>query len=208
MPTSSDKSKISARSRENNKRSIQPKLGDFKRRGTDMQKGERTSLNRRRQMDNIFENFRKDIEDTITPWSSSLWDWRFPSVFGGIDDAVEEEEMMVRMPIFDMTDKGDRYELQIELPGIEKDKTNVKVTKDSIEISGEQSMEEKEVNKRKRYLYKERSYKSFYRNIPIPEEIISSMVTAKMNNGILNVELPKKTPTKLEKEEATKVDIK
>jgi HSP20 family protein len=207
MPTSSDKSKINARSRENNKRSIQPKLGDFKRRGTGMQKEERASLNRRRQMDNIFENFRKDIEDTITPWSSSLWDLRFPSVFG-TEDAVEEEEMMVRMPIFDMTDKGDRYELQVELPGIEKDKTNVTVTKDSIEISGEQSMEEQEVNKRKRYLYKERSYKSFYRNIPIPEEIISSKVTAKMNNGILNVELLKKTPTKLEKEEATKGDIK
>lgn len=35
--------------------------------------------------------------------------------------------------------------------------------------------------------------------IPIPEEILSSVISAKMNNnGILRIELPKKTPTKLE----------
>jgi HSP20 family molecular chaperone IbpA len=42
---------------------------------------------------------------------------------------------------------------------------------DSIEISGEQS-EEKGEDRAHNYIYNERSYKSFYRSIPIPEEII------------------------------------
>jgi HSP20 family molecular chaperone IbpA len=37
---------------------------------------------------------------------------------------------------------------------------------------------------------------------------VSSKVTAKMSNGILHVELPKKNPTKLEEEEGTTIEIK
>jgi HSP20 family protein len=106
-----------------------------------------------------------------------------------------------------MVDKGDRYKLKVEVPGIDKEKIKVKATRDSIEISGQQSEEEKSEDKRNKYIYNERSYSSFYRSIPVPEEIVSSKVSAKMNNGILHVELPKKNPTK-EEDEATTIEIK
>ncbi|HXP51888.1 MAG TPA: Hsp20/alpha crystallin family protein, partial [Bacteroidia bacterium] len=86
-----------------------------------------------------------------------------------------------------------------------KDKIDVKATKNSVEISGEQS--EKAEEKKKNYLYKERSYRSFHRRIPIPDEVLPSKIDAKMNNGILQIQLPKKIPTKAE-EETTKVEIK
>jgi HSP20 family protein len=104
-----------------------------------------------------------------------------------------------------MIDKGDKYEIQVEVPGIEREKLNVKATKKSLEITGEQS--EKIEDKDKNYVYNERSYRSFSRRIPIPEEIIPSKVTAKMSNGMLFVELPKTTPTK-PSEETSKVEIK
>ncbi len=95
-----------------------------------------------------------------------------------------------------MVDNGDRYGLEVELPGIERDKIHVKATDDSIEISAEQLEEERVEERKKKYVYSERSYRSFYRTIPIPEQILSSEVTAKMNNGILQIDLPKKMPTK------------
>jgi HSP20 family protein len=158
-------------------------------------------------MDDIFDTFRTDIEDMMMPWSSSssLWDWRFPSLQTTEDI---QDQITVRMPIFDMVDKEDRYELKVEVPGIEKEKVKVKATEDSLEISGEQSKEEESEDKRKRFIYNERSYNSFYRKIPIPEEIVSSKVRAKMSNGVLHIELPKKNPTKLEEEEGTTVEIK
>ncbi|MFL6343804.1 MAG: Hsp20/alpha crystallin family protein, partial [Nitrososphaeraceae archaeon] len=168
-----------------------------------------------RHMDDIFGSFRRDIEDIMMPWPSSssssslsqspLWNWRLPSVSTNEHD--EYHEMIIRMPIFDMLDKEDRYELKVEIPGIEKEKVKVKATKDSLEISGEQSKEEESEDKRKRYVYNERSYNSFYRSIPIPEEIVSSKVRAKMSNGVLHIELPKKNPTKLEEQEGTTVEI-
>ena len=196
-----------------------PGLQDFKRRASESKSGssrigsdrERAIESQRslqtRRMDDIFDTFRTDIEDMMMPWSSSssLWDWRFPSLQTTEDI---QDRITVRMPIFDMVDKEDRYELKVEVPGIEKEKVKVKATEDSLEISGEQSKEEESEDKRKRFIYNERSYNSFYRKIPIPEEIVSSKVRAKMSNGVLHIELPKKNPTKLEEEEGTTVEIK
>ena len=53
----------------------------------------------------------------------------------------------------------------------------------------------------------ERLYRSFYRNVPLPEEIIPSKVSAKVDNGILKLDLPKKNPTESESQ-ATRVDVK
>jgi HSP20 family protein len=207
MPSSSNKSKINVRRGKKEGRGYTPKLQDFKRRD-DSNIEKRGMQSQRalqaRRMDDIFDTFRSDIEDVMNPWSSSVW--RLPSVFRGREQE-EEEYMMVRNPIFDMVDKGDRYKLKVEVPGIDKEKIKVKATRDSIEISGQQSEEEKSEDKRNKYIYNERSYSSFYRSIPVPEEIVSSKVSAKMNNGILHVELPKKNPTK-EEDEATTIEIK
>jgi HSP20 family protein len=223
--SSSDKSKAKKR-RENRERFFRPRLRDISRRGQGEEirssptrdinyirsrVGNRERSMLPRVMDDIFDNFRTDIEDVMRPWtSSSLWSWPHPSTElyreGGGGGEVEEAEEMVRIPLYGIVDKGDRYQLEIELPGIEKDKVNVNATKESIEISGEQT--EKAEEKRRNYIYNERSYRSFYRSIPIPEEIIPSKVSAKMNNGILQIELPKKMPTKLEEKEATKIEIK
>jgi HSP20 family protein len=204
--------------RDENFTRYRPKLKDFKRRGLEQKESEKgTEVERkrsivynspRRRMDDIFDSFRTGIEDMMmTPWSysspSSLYDWRFPSLFRG--GREQEQDIMARAPIFDIVDKGEKYELQAELPGIDKDKVNVKATKDSIEISSEQSEEERTQDKRKKYVYNERSYTSFYRSIPFPEEIVSSKVSATINNGILRIDIPKKNPAT--DEEVTRVKI-
>jgi len=86
---------------------------------------------------------------------------------------------------------------------MEKDEVNVNVLNSDIEISAEhkESKEEKE----KDFIRKERSHVRYYRSLTLPEEIVSSKVTAKMINGILTVELPKKTPTKVEEPAQIKV---
>lgn len=56
-------------------------------------------------------------------------------------------------------------------------------------------------------MYSERLYRSFYRNVSLPEEVIPSKVSAKVVNGILRLDLPKKNPTEGESE-ATRVEVK
>jgi HSP20 family protein len=166
--SSSKKSNTNIRKGRDGVRAYRPGLQDFKRRGSGSRSGRVDSDRERaieshgalqtRRMDDIFGSFRRDIEDMMMPWpSSSLWDWRFPSLSTTKGD---QDQTMVRMPIFDMVDKEDRYELKVEVPGIEKEKIKVKASKDSVEISGEQSKEEESTGKRNRFVYNERSYNS------------------------------------------------
>jgi HSP20 family protein len=149
-----------------------------------------------RRFESFFDNFRRDMERMMRPWPMSMSWPEIPSLFEARD---------TRMALYDLVDKGDKYELQVEVPGIEKEKIDVKATRYSVEISGKHS--EKTEEKGKRYLYTERLYRSFYRNVPVPEEIVPSKVSAKVESGILKLELPKRIPTRGGEEE-TKVDIK
>ena len=149
-----------------------------------------------RQFDNMFDAFRREMERMmVRPWSFPT-DWEFPSLFEARD---------MRMAPYELVDRGDRFELQLEVPGIEKENISVKTTKYSVEISGKHS--EKDEQKGKRYVYSERLYRSFYRNVPLPEEVLPSKVSAKVVNGILRLDLPKKNPTEGESE-ATRVEVK
>jgi HSP20 family protein len=157
----------------------------------------KTGMMVRRPIDDIFENFKKDVENVfLTPFWPRSWELRFPS-FG--------MELDTRMPLCDMVDKGDKYEISLEVPGIPKEKLDIKATNNRVEVSGQQ--EKKSEEKGKNYVYNERSYQSFSRRIPIPEEIVPSKIEAKMQDGVLKLELVKKAPTKKD-EVKTKVNIK
>lgn len=106
------------------------------------------------RIDTIFDNFRDELERTMR-WPLSF-DWEFPTFF---------DEKESRKALCDLIDKDDRYEVQLEMPGIDKKNIDIKATKNSIEVSTKQS--EKVEEKDKNYIYNERSFKSVYRAIPL-----------------------------------------
>lgn len=103
----------------------------------------------------------------------------------------------------DLADRGDRFVLTADLPGMEKDEVDINVLNNEIEISAEHKESKQE--KEKGFIRKERSHVRYYRSLTLPDGVVSSKITAKMNNGILTVELPKQTPTKVEEPVQIKV---
>jgi HSP20 family protein len=186
----------------NSERTFRPGLGDFERRSREDESIEQTTDKERRmrrvgqgmrslrtrQMNNIFGDFRNSIEGMLNP-SFSPWGY-FPST-----NRIGVREDEVRAPVYDVIDRGDKYEVIVELPGIDKDNISINAMDDSIEISADQSREENE--RKKEFSYSQRSFSSFYCTIPVPTEILSSEVTARSdNNGILRINLPKKVSTR------------
>jgi HSP20 family protein len=127
---------------------------------------------------NLFSNLRQEIENAMKTWSTSPW---IPSLF---------EYEGIRLPLCEITDRGNRYEIQVEVPGMKKANVKIKAAANSIEVSADRAQNTEE--KRKGRLYTERSQSSFYRLIPVPQEIVSSKVKSNVNNGILTLEAPKK----------------
>jgi HSP20 family protein len=156
---------------------------------------ERREMMVRQPFDELFDNFRQEIEDAFfTPFMNPQRSFRIPRSM----DLIE-----TRIPLCDIIDKGDRYIISLEVPGIQKDKIEVKSTEEYITVSGiEENKNEKE---EENYVLKERAYRSFSRKIPFPENIIPAKVDATVENGILKIEVPKQKPKSIEE---TKINIK
>ena len=63
-------------------------------------------------------------------------------------------------------------------------------------IALEKKHEDKEEKKGENYLRREFSYTSYHQAFTLPDNIAVEDIKATMNNGILGIELPKKTPDK------------
>jgi HSP20 family protein len=94
-----------------------------------------------------------------------------------------------RFPVVDILDEGDRYVVEAELPGAKKEEVSIEIGEDHLVVRAEQAEEKEE--KGEGYVRKERGKVSFYRRVPLPDDADSSQATAKMENGLLTVAMPK-----------------
>jgi len=77
--------------------------------------------------------------------------------------------------------------IRADLPGLSKDDVNVEMNDDAITISGERRNENEE--QREGYYRSERSYGSFYRQIPLPEGVNPKDAQATFRDGVLEITL-------------------
>jgi HSP20 family protein len=111
----------------------------------------------------------------------------------------------MREPLVDLVDSGKKLKLVAELPGIDKKDIDINVEENSISISGQKAQETTKQRKKEGYFFQERNFQSFFRKIPLPSEVIPGKANARMKNGILEIELPKRHPAK--KVSSTKLKI-
>ena len=81
--------------------------------------------------------------------------------------------------------------MHAELPGVTKDKIDVTLTKDGIEISAETDIETED--KEKNFVVRERVYSHVYKQLSFPEEVIPEKAESTFKDGLLKVSVPKKT---------------
>ena len=135
-------------------------------------------------IDRSIENLRKDMEKAFSS---------FPSI------------SMSKMPesSCDVIDEGKQFRVKMDVPGVKKNEISLNVTENSLEVSAEHNEESEE--KKKNYLRKERSNVSYYRTLPMSENVVSEKVKAKLTDGVLEITLPKAKPTKIQKKKSVSV---
>jgi HSP20 family protein len=108
-----------------------------------------------------------------------------PSWFPGFR-MPEIEEITLSVDVFE---EKDEVVVKAELPGMDKEDIDVKLTDDMITISGEKKKEEKV--EKKNYYRMERSYGSFTRSLRLPAEVQTEKASAKFKEGVLEIRIPK-----------------
>ncbi len=93
-------------------------------------------------------------------------------------------------PSVDIRALDDRYEITVEVPGIEEKDLNLTVQNDALVISGEKQSEVKKDNADQWHRI-ERSYGHFQRVLALPADADSEGIKARFRNGVLTVALPR-----------------
>lgn len=102
-----------------------------------------------------------------------------------------------RVPAVDLYEKKDFYEVAVSVPGVHSDtiKVDYESTKHLLTVSGQvgelTSKEPSEEAEQKNVKWRERWQGRFTRAIPLPHGIQEDAVSARLNNGVLTVILPK-----------------
>lgn len=117
---------------------------------------------------------------------SPLFDDQFFRSFFNISDAMGSTGFRV-----DVQDKGDSFVLSAELPGVSMDKINLSIDDDVLSISAD--FDSRDEQEKASYYYCERRTGHVERSFNV-EGIDQDAITAKHENGILTITLPKLQP--------------
>ena len=90
----------------------------------------------------------------------------------------------------DVTDEGDHYLLETDLPGFDKNDIHLELEGDTLTIRAERHAKTEQMEKDK-IVRMERSYGSYSRSYDI-SEIDAEAIKAKYDNGVLQLTLPKR----------------
>lgn len=89
---------------------------------------------------------------------------------------------------------NEAYQLDIVTPGFEKNDFKVNIETNILTVTAEKKTEEKKENEKQ--VRNEYSYRSFKRSFTLDDSIDASKIDAKYVNGVLALNLPKKTEVK------------
>lgn len=136
-----------------------------------------------------------------------------PSIFNDFFDNDWMIKANATAPAINVFETESEYKVELAAPGMTKEDFNVHIDEsNNLVISMEKKTENNEENnqgeekKEGRYLRREFSYTKFQQTMILPDDVDKEKIAAHVENGVLNITLPKFTEQ--EKEKAKKfIDV-
>ena len=100
----------------------------------------------------------------------------------------------------DVKDAGDHYELEMEMPGVEKENIKAELKDGYLTVTAQQNPNKDEKDKEGNYIRRERYAGSMSRSFYVGDAVSEEDIHAKYEDGILKLSVPKKAPEKIEKD--------
>lgn len=99
------------------------------------------------------------------------------------------------LPAVNIKEDTDKFLVEIAAPGFSKKDFVIELNNDQLTISSEKK-EEHGLNEDEQFTKREFSYQSFSRSFTLPNTVHNDKISAKYENGILKVSIPKKEEAK------------
>jgi HSP20 family protein len=106
-------------------------------------------------------------------------------------------------PQVEVFERGNSLVIRADLPGLTREDVDVEVDDDTLIIRGERHSDVED--EQEGFYRSERSYGSFYRAIPLPDNVDATACNATFRDGVLEVTLPKPPQ---QQSRARRIDVK
>ena len=119
-----------------------------------------------------------------------------PSIFNDFFDNDWMVKANATAPAINVLESDTDYKVEVAAPGMIKEDFNIHLSEDNeLVISMEKKNETKEENNNNRkYLRREFSYSKFEQALVLPDDVEKDKISANVTDGVLTVDLPKRTP--------------
>ena len=95
-------------------------------------------------------------------------------------------------PAINVLENDKQYTVELAAPGLKKEDFSVNVNEDgNLSIKMEQKSESTDQNEKTHYLRREFSYSKYEQTLLLPEDVNREAIAARVNDGVLTVDLPK-----------------
>ncbi len=106
-----------------------------------------------------------------------------------------EEGAWKSTPAVNIFENNEKFEIEVAAPGLEKDDFKIDLKNDHLVVYSEKK-DKKEEKEKGKVVRSEFKYSSFQRSFALPKEVDVTNIKASHKNGVLTIELPKKTEYK------------
>ena len=119
------------------------------------------------------------------PAADMLSNW-FDRFFSESPSDVGREQTFRLQPKMDISEEDEKYVVTVDIPGLTKEDVGIKVESGMVKIEGERKAEQQG-----KYRHAERAFGKFMRVFSLPDDVEAEGITAKVANGVLELQLPK-----------------
>ena len=131
---------------------------------------------------------------------------RFSNQFPSLFDRFFENDMFdwsnrnysttnTTLPSVNIKEDTEGYRVEVAAPGFSKKDFRIEINNDVLTISSEKKVED-ETKEGEQFTKREFSYQSFSRSFSLPHTVENDKISAKYENGILNINIPKREEAK------------
>ena len=129
-------------------------------------------------------------------WLPSVFDDMFKTDWLG--GTTNVNSIGTSIPAVNIQETDDNFLVAVAVPGKTKDDFNIELDNDVLTISSEVKKENEVSENNGKFTRKEFSYSSFKRAFSLPDTVDGEKISAAYNNGVLEINLPKKEEAKVQ----------
>ena len=128
---------------------------------------------------------------------------RIPSILNTVDGLIDglfnnyPNNLNMWAPNYDITSNGDKYIIEMEVPGIKKSEIDIEIQDQVIKISAKKDVENNSQSNI--------SSREFEKEFNLPDDAVEKNISANLKNGILEIKIPRKAEVRTK---AIKIAIK